>query len=179
MTTTINDDAVQVPRAGRYAIDSRGSTLTFRSRHLFGLAPVRGTMAIRHGLVDVADPITDSRVEVEIDTTRFHTGSRHRDGDVRSARFLDAARYPSMWFTSERLDRSNGHWTLTGTLIVRDVARPVSLAIEQSAVQPGTASSFVASATTRIDRTDFGLTASRGMAGRHLDVSLRILGVGR
>jgi hypothetical protein len=55
----------------------------------------------------------------------------------------------------------------------------VSLAIEQSAVQPGTASSFVASATIRIDRTDFGLTASRGMAGRHLDVSLRILGVGR
>jgi hypothetical protein len=35
MTTTINDDAVHVPRAGRYAIDSRGSTLTFRSRHLF------------------------------------------------------------------------------------------------------------------------------------------------
>jgi hypothetical protein len=30
-----------------------------------------------------------------------------------------------------------------------------------------------------IDRTDFGLTASRGMAGRHLDVSLRILGVRR
>jgi polyisoprenoid-binding protein YceI len=179
MTTTTTDDAVQVPRAGQYAIDSRGSTLTFRSRHLLGLAPVRGTMAIRHGLVDVADPITDSSVQVEIDTTSFHTGSRHRDGDVRSAQFLDAARYPSMTFTSERLDRSNGHWTLTGTLIVRDVARPVSLAIEQSAVQHGTASSFVACATTRIDRTDFGLTAARGMAGRHLDVSLRILGVRR
>jgi polyisoprenoid-binding protein YceI len=179
MTTTINDDAVQVPRAGRYAIDSRGSTIAFRSRHLFGVAPVRGTMAISQGVVEVADPITDSSVQVEIDTTSFHTGSRHRDGDVRSARFLNAARYPSMTFTSERLDRSNGHWTLTGTLIVRDVARPVSLAIEQSAVQPGTASSFVVYATTRIDRTDFGLTAARGMAGRHLDVSLRILGVHR
>ena len=179
MTTTINDDAVQVPRAGRYAIDSRDSTIAFRSRHLFGVAPVRGTMAISQGVVEVADPITDSSVQVEIDTTSFHTGSRHRDGDVRSAQFLDAARYPSMTFTSERLDRSNGHWTLTGTLIVRDVARPVSLAIEQSAVQDGTASSFVACATTRIDRTDFGLTAARGMAGRHLDVSLRILGVHR
>jgi polyisoprenoid-binding protein YceI len=179
MTTTINDDAVQVPRAGRYAIDSRGSTIAFRSRHLFGVAPVRGTMAISQGVVEVADPITDSSVQVEIDTTSFHTGSRHRDGDVRSARFLNAARYPSMTFTSERLDRSNGHWTLTGTLMVRDVARPVSLAIEQSAVQPGTASSFVVYATTRIDRTDFGLTAARGMAGRHLDVSLRILGVHR
>jgi polyisoprenoid-binding protein YceI len=179
MTTTINDDAVQVPRAGRYAIDPRGSTIAFRSRHLFGVAPVRGTMAISQGVVEVADPITDSSVQVEIDTTSFHTGSRHRDGDVRSARFLNAARYPSMTFTSQRLDRSDGHWTLTGTLVVRDVARPVSLAIEQSAVQPGTASSFVVCASTRIDRTDFGLTAARGLAGRHLEVSLRILGVHR
>ena len=179
MTTTTTDDTVQVPRVGRYAIDSRGSTVTFRSRHLFGLAPVRGTMTINHGLVDLADPITDSSVQVEIDTTSFHTGSRHRDADVRSARFLNAARYPSMTFTSERLDHSEGRWTLTGTLTVRDVAHPVSLAIEQSTVQPGTPNSFVVSATTRIDRTDFGLTASRGMAGRHLDVSLQILGVRR
>ena len=176
-TTTATDDAVQVPPAGRYRIDRQGSTLTFQSRHLFGLAPVRGTMAIRGGLVEVADPITDSRVQVEIDTTSFHTGSRHRDQDVRSARFLDAARYPSMRFTSARLDRSNGHWTLTGTLTVRDVARPVSLTIEQATVQPGTPRSFVASATTRIDRTDFGLTAANGLAGRHLDISLQILGV--
>jgi polyisoprenoid-binding protein YceI len=177
MTTTTTDDSVQVPRIGRYAIDSRGSTIAFRSRHLFGLAPVRGTMAVRGGLVEVADPITDSSVQVEIDTTSFHTGSRHRDRDVRSARFLDAARYPSMRFTSQRLDRSDGRWRLTGTLLVRDVARPVSLAIERSTVQPGTPNSFVVCASTWIDRTDFGLTAFRGMAGRHLDVSLRILGV--
>jgi polyisoprenoid-binding protein YceI len=178
-TTTTADDALQAPPIGRYAIDRRGSTITFRSRHLFGLAPVRGTVAVRGGLVDIADPITDSSVQVEIDTTSFHTGSHHRDGDVRSARFLDAARYPWMIFTSERLDRSDGRWTLAGTLLVRDVARPVSLAIERSTVQPGTPNSFVVCATTRIDRTDFGLTAAKGMAGRHLDVSLRILGVRR
>jgi polyisoprenoid-binding protein YceI len=179
MTATTTHDTVQVPRIGRFEIDSQGSTVTFRSRHLFGLAPVHGTMAIRHGVVDVADPITDSSVQVEIDTTSFDTGSEQRDGDVRSARFLDAARYPSMMFTSERLDRLGGRWTLAGTLMVRDVARPVSLAIERCTVQPGTPNSFVVRATTRIDRTDFGLTAAKGMAGRHLDVSLRILGLRR
>jgi polyisoprenoid-binding protein YceI len=178
-TTAATDDAVQVPPIGRYAIDNQGSTITFKSRHLFGLAPVHGTIAIRHGLVDIADPITDSSVQVEIDTTSFDTGSGQRDGDVRSARFLDADRYPSMTFTSERLDRSDGRWTLAGTLIVRDVARPVSLAIQRSTVQPGTATSLVVCASTRIDRTEFGLTAAIGMAGRHLDVSLRILGVRR
>jgi polyisoprenoid-binding protein YceI len=179
MTTTSTEDTVQVPRVGRYAIDSQGSTIAFRSRHLLGLAAVRGTMAVSHGLVDVADPITDSSVQIEIDTTSFHTGSRHRDGDVRSARFLDADRYPSMRFASERLDRSDGGWTLAGTLLVRDVACPVSLAIERSTVLPGTPNSFVVWAGTRIDRTEFDLTAARGMAGRHLDVSLQILGVRR
>jgi len=65
-----------------------------RRHHLFRLAPVHRTMAISHGVVDVADPITASSVHVEIDTTSFETGSRQRDGDVRSARFLDAGGIP-------------------------------------------------------------------------------------
>jgi polyisoprenoid-binding protein YceI len=176
-TSSTTEDVLQAPPVGRYGIDRRASTITFKSRHLFGLAPVAGTMAVRDGLVEIADPLTRSSVQVEIDTASFHTGSRHRDGDVRSARFLDAARYPWMVFTSERLERSGGRWTLAGTLLVRDVARPISLAIERSTVQPGPPSSFVVWASTRIDRTEFGLTAAKGMAGRHLDVSLRVLGV--
>lgn len=179
ITTSPTDDALQAPPVGRYQVDRRASTITFKSRHLFGLAPVHGTMAIRDGQVDIADPLTESSVRVEIDTTSFDTGSRHRDQDVRSPRFLDAERYPSMTFTSRRLDRSNGRWTLTGTLLVRDVARPVSLTIERSTVPPGRPTSFAVCATTRIDRTDFGLTAAKGLAGRHLDISLRIQGVHR
>lgn len=178
-TTSTTDDGLQAPPVGRYRVDRRASTITFKSRHLFGLAPVRGTIAIRDGLVDIADPLTNSSVQVEIDTTSFDTGSRHRDQDVRSPRFLDAERHPSMTFTSERLDRSEGRRTLAGTLMVRDVARPVSLAIERSTVPPEAPTSFVVWATTRIDRTDFGLTAARGLVGRHLDVSLRVQGVRR
>jgi polyisoprenoid-binding protein YceI len=179
MTTTTTDDTVQVPPVGRYAIDNQGSTITFKSRHLFGLAPVHGTMTIRDGLVDIADPLNESSVQVEIDTASFDTGNSRRDGDARSPRFLDAGRYPSMTFASERLAHSQGRWTLAGTLTVRDIARPVSLAIEWSTVTPEWPTSFVVWAATRIDRTEFGLTAARGMAGRHLDVSLRILGVRR
>lgn len=93
-TTSTTDDALQAPPVGRYQIDPRASIITFKSRHLFGLAPVQGTMTIRDGLVDIADPLTNSSVQVEIDTTSFHTGSRHRDQDVRSPRFLDAERFP-------------------------------------------------------------------------------------
>ena len=54
---------------------------------------------------------------------------------------------------------------------MRDVTRPVSLSIEQSAVTPR---SFTARATTRIDRTEFGVTAYRGLAGRYLDMTVEV-----
>jgi polyisoprenoid-binding protein YceI len=178
-TTNTADDTFQIPQTGRYQIDIDRSTVTFKGRHLFGLAPVRGTFALRQGVIDVTDPVADSSVQVEIDTASFHTGNRQRDRDVRSARFLDTGRHPSMRFISELLDRSGRRPVLTGTLLVRDVARPVSLTIEQSTVHRGRPPSFTTRATARIDRTEFGLTAARGMAGRYFGVSLQILWVAR
>lgn len=169
---------VPAPRTGRYEIDPDGSRVEFRTRHLFGLAGVRGSFAIRSGVVDVVDPIAASRIRVEIDTASFHTGNGQRDATVRSARFLDAGRYPTMTFGSDRLDGDRA--ALAGMLTVRAVTRPVTL--ERLAVEPagpggvaGGPGSFVARATTRIDRTEFGLTASPGLAGRYLDVSLRVV----
>jgi polyisoprenoid-binding protein YceI len=62
---------------------------------------------------------------------------------------------------------------------VRDVARPLRLVIQRSTVQAGAPASFAVHAIARIDRTDFGLKAALGLAGRHLDVALRVLWVRR
>jgi polyisoprenoid-binding protein YceI len=155
------------PRLGRYEIDTSSSTVRFRTRHLFGLGPVRGSFAIRSGTVDIAEPVAGSRIRAEVDAASFRTGNPARDRAVRSARFLDAGTHPVMTFASERTDGS----TLTGTLTVRGVARPVTLSIESSAVAPG---AFTARASTRIDRTEFGVTALRGLAGRYLDLTLEV-----
>jgi polyisoprenoid-binding protein YceI len=165
---TKHDPSATVPRPGRYVIDPDRSTVTFRSRHLFGLAPVRGTVAVRSGTVDIAEPLAGSSVRVDIDVASFHTGNGGRDDNVRSARFLDAGRYPLMTFVAEHLDGL----ALAGTLTVRDVTRPVSLAIEESGVS---ARSFTVRATTVIDRFDFGLTALRGLAGRHLNLDIEVV----
>jgi polyisoprenoid-binding protein YceI len=70
-------------------------------------------------------------------------------------------------FHSERIDRA----AITGTLTVRGVTRPVRLTVEQADVSPR---SFTVRAATRIDRAEFGVTASRGLAGRYLDLTLEI-----
>jgi polyisoprenoid-binding protein YceI len=134
---------------------------------MFGLAPVHGTFEIRAGTIDIAEPLADSGIYAEIEAASFRTGNDQRDGAVRSARFLDAGRHPLITFRSEGID----HAVLTGALTVRGVTRPVSLAVEVTEVSPR---SFTARATTRVDRTEFGVTASRGLAGRYLDLSVEV-----
>jgi polyisoprenoid-binding protein YceI len=160
-------EPVQTPQLGRYEIDTAGSTITFRGRHLFGILPVSGTVAISSGTVDIAEPLADSAVRAEIDLASFHTGNDRRDEDVRSVRFLDTARHPVLTFVAERVETG----AVTGTLTVRGTARPVRLSIERSEISAG---AFTVRARTRIDRTEFGVTAAPGLAGRHLDLTLEV-----
>ena len=66
--------AATKPRLGRYDIDPAGSAVRFRTRHLFGLAPVRGRFQIRAGTVDVTEPASESRVS---------RGDRHGEPEIR------------------------------------------------------------------------------------------------
>ena len=161
------DTATTTPRLGRYAIDTNSSSLSFRSRHVFGLLPVRGTFAIRGGTIEVAAPLSGSRVHVEVDAASFRTGNAQRDTAVRSAKFLDTDRYPLITFASGRVDAT----TVSGTLTACGLSRPASLSIVHAEVL---ADAFTVRATTQVDRTEFGVTAARGMAGRRLDLTLEV-----
>ncbi len=70
-------EAQVTPEPGRYEIDTSCSAVTFRTRHLFGLAPVRGSFTIRAGTIDVAEPPADSSVHVHIDPA---SGAGRRTG---------------------------------------------------------------------------------------------------
>jgi hypothetical protein len=51
------------------------------------------------------------------------------------------------------------------------VTRPVRLAIGELELDSG---AFTVAASARIDRTQFGVTASRGVAGRYLELTLQV-----
>jgi polyisoprenoid-binding protein YceI len=88
---------------------------------------------------------------------------------VLSARFLDAARFPVISFRDGHVCADDR--TIRGTLTVREISRPVSLSIGQVTVA---GPSFTAGATVRVDRTEFGLTAMPGLAGRYLDLTVEV-----
>jgi polyisoprenoid-binding protein YceI len=161
--------APATPQLGHYEIDPGSSRISFRTRHMFGLAPVRGTFAIRSGIVDVAEPVAQSRIHAEIDAASFRTNNPMRDTRVKSARFLDVRRYPVLTFTAQHVDFEGK--VIDGTLTVGEVTRPVSLAVSEF---DATRQALTARGSVLIDRFDFGLTASRGLAGRRLDMSVEI-----
>jgi polyisoprenoid-binding protein YceI len=164
---TTQDHQVTIPPLGRYEIDPAGSTLAFRTRHLFGLAPVRGTFTIRGGTVDIVEPLTASAVHAEIEAGSFRTRNPQRDASVRARRVLDAEHRPVISFDSER----PGTRDILGTLTVRGVTRAVRLQVTDVTLAPD---SFTVRATARIDRIEFGVTAYRGLAGRYLGISLEV-----
>jgi polyisoprenoid-binding protein YceI len=170
--TTTTTQPVTVPAAGTYRIDPERSTVSFATRHMFGLAPVRGTFRLRSGHIRVAEDPAGSSAGATIAAESFHTGTAARDTQIRSASYLDTDRHPDIVFSSTGLERRDDGWVLRGTLTVRGTTRPVDVGVVSLAPDgPG----LRLRAQARVDRYEFGITAGRGMTGRRLTLTLDVL----
>ncbi|MFI7680319.1 YceI family protein [Actinophytocola sp. NPDC049390] len=167
MTST---ETVTVPTAGTYRIEPGESTISFATRHLFGLAPVRGTFALRDGVVHVASPADLSTVRATIDAGSVDTGVAARDNTVRSRQYLDVARHPDITFTANGVARDGG-WALRGELTVRDRAEPLDVRIDEVRVLDDR---LRVRASAEVDRYVWGVTAMKGMTGRRLRFALSL-----
>lgn len=168
---TSSPDAM-LPTPGRYRIDPTRSTVTFRTRHLFGLGGVTGTFAVRSGEIAVGPSPSGSSVTAVIDAASFRTGHHRRDRDVVSTRFLHVDDNPDIVFEGTEPRRGDGGWVLPGHLTVRGQTRPVELTVLALTEAGG---ELRARATTRVDRFAFGIAAAKGMAARHLDLDITVV----
>lgn len=144
-----------------WVIDASHSTITFSVRHLM-ISKVRGRFSRFDGTVDFDEQNpTNSKVQVTIDASSIDTRDERRDGHLMSPDFLDVANYPTLTFVSKRVEMiDESHGRIIGDLTIRGVTREVTLDVEyngQSKSPWGTISAGF-SATTKINRKDWGLT---------------------
>lgn len=145
-----------------YKIDPAHSSAHFVVRHMM-ITNVRGSFASVQGTV-VYDPENpaDSSVEAIIDAASIKTNEEQRDAHLRSPDFLHAEQFPTITFKSKKVERLNeDEAKVTGDLTIHGVTREVVLKVDGPT--PETKDPFGnirsgASATTRIKRSDFGLT---------------------
>jgi polyisoprenoid-binding protein YceI len=103
-----------VPAAGRYRLDPSHTVVAFRTRHLFGLGAVSGTMAVTGGEITIDPAVPQASVTATISAASVRTGNRARDRDAR-ARFLHTGQYPDITSTPEpsAAPRTAGCWPVT------------------------------------------------------------------
>lgn len=145
----------------KWEIDSSHSGIHFSVRHMV-VAKVRGHFARWSGRLVVENgALTGAKATAIIDTSSIETGVTDRDTHLKSADFLDVARFPEMTFASTRVEK-NGEAALrvTGQLTIRGATREVVLDVESAGQTTDPWGNVRAgfSAKTSIERRDFGLT---------------------
>jgi len=145
-----------------WQLDPAHSAAQFAVRHM-GISTVRGAFTKIQGTVlyDHSDP-TKSSVEVTIDAASVDTRVEMRDNDLRSPKFFDVEKFPTLTFKSKRVETAGeGKLKVTGDLTIHGVTHEVALDVEgptEAMKDPRGNMHMGASATTKIDRRDFGMT---------------------
>jgi polyisoprenoid-binding protein YceI len=162
--------AAALPAAAQhlYKIDSTHSSAQFSVTHMM-ISKVNGEFQKVSGTVymDPEKPEND-KIEATIDTTTISTRDEKRDGHLKSPDFFDVAKFPELTFKSTGASMENGKLMVHGDLTLHGVTKPVTLAVEGPSAEikdPQGNLRVGASATTKINRKDFGLMWSKTIDG--------------
>ncbi|MGP4088002.1 YceI family protein [Streptomyces sp. KR55] len=169
------------PAHRRLADNPAHSEASFTARH--PMARVRGSFDPFGGTITVGDDPTRSSVRAEIDTASVDTRNADRDKHLRSADYFDTDTHPTAHFESATVRvQDNGGYSVEGFMTIRGESRPVTLDLVLLGVAEdpwgGTRAGFRAS--TRISRSDFGVTGNvplpggRALIGDGVEIALEI-----
>lgn len=153
--------------ASAWNIDADHSNIGFKVRHLM-VSNVKGVFGKVQGVVNLDDKdLTRSTVTATIDATSIDTGVAKRDTHLKSPDFLDVGRFPAMTFVSTKIARNgDDRLKVTGNLTLHGITRSVVLDVEGPSAETKDPMGNLrrgASATTKINRKDFGLTWNKAL----------------
>lgn len=151
--------------AGAWLVDAGHSAAGFSVKHMM-VSTVRGALGPISGTVDYDGAnVSSVKADITIDVKGLNTGNASRDRDLRGDGFFEVEKFPTMTFKSKRAEpAAAGRFRLVGDLTIRDVTKEVTLDVEgpSPAVKTQNGGSKIgATATTTLNRRDFGLTYNR------------------
>jgi polyisoprenoid-binding protein YceI len=161
-----------------WVIDRAHSTVEFSIKNFFFFI-VKGCFTDLAGAIvlDQADR-GQSSVAVTIKAASIDTGGRLRDTHLRSTDFLEADRFPEIRFQSTKVEPGRDRDTLriTGSLTIKEKSREVVLDVNEvdRSRSPNGEEVAYYSATTEVDRFDFGVNSRRGLIGRTLKIVINV-----
>ncbi|WP_341718299.1 YceI family protein [Micromonospora sp. FIMYZ51] len=153
-------NGLTIPAAGTYLLDAAHKRVGFVARHMM-VSKVRGEFADASATITIAEEPLESSVTATIQAASINTAQADRDAHLRSPEFLDVEKFATLEYRSTGVKSHEGNeFVLAGELTIKDVTRPVDLKVEFEGVgrSPFGQDIFGFSASTEIDREEFGLT---------------------
>ena len=143
-------------------LDPAHSVAEFKVKHMM-ISNVKGQFAKVTGTLSLDESdLTNSKVEAVIDAASIETRDAQRDAHLKSADFFDVEKFPTLTFKSTRVAIvGDGELSVEGDLTIHGVTRKAVFAVEgptPPAKDPWGNTRVAISATTKINRKDFGLT---------------------
>ncbi len=150
------------PTTTTWNIDPVHTVAEFKVRHMM-ITNVKGHFTGVTGVLTLNEQdITKSHVEASIDAASINTREADRDTHLKSADFLDVEKFPKLTFTSTRVTSTGeGELQVEGDLTIHGVTRKVVFTVEgptPPGKDPWGNTRIGLTATTKINRKDFGLT---------------------
>jgi polyisoprenoid-binding protein YceI len=142
-------------------IDPAHSMAEFKVKHMM-IANVKGQFSKVSGalFLDESD-LANSRVEASIEAASIHTRDEQRDAHLKSADFFDVEKFPTLHFKSKSISIvKDGELAVEGELTIHGVTHKARFAVEgptPPTKDPWGNTRVAVSATTKINRKDFGL----------------------
>jgi polyisoprenoid-binding protein YceI len=160
------------PTLTTWSIDNAHSQVGFAVKHLM-ISTVRGRFGAVSGTVEFPEgTYDDARADVTIDAASIDTREEKRDAHLRSADFFDVETFPTLTFKSRRVqavtataEAAGETFQLVGDLTIKGITREVVLDVEVEGFQKDPWGNRKAgfSATTKVNRKDFGLTWNQAL----------------
>jgi len=143
-------------------IDPVHSVAEFKVKHMM-ISNVKGQFTGVSGVLSLDEEnIGNSRIEATIDAASINTREAQRDAHLKSSDFFDVEKFPTLSFKSTRVERkADDELAVSGDLTIHGVTKKVVFAVEgptAPAKDPWGNTRVGLSATTKINRKDYGLT---------------------
>ncbi len=168
--------------AEEYVIDTSGAhaSINFQIKHL-GYSWLTGRFNTFSGEFSYDEKAPEAaKVSVTIDTTSLDSNHAERDKHVRSADFLDVAKYPEAKFVSTAYKpHGDGTATLEGEFTLHGVTKPMTIAVSEigAGADPWGGYRRGFTGTTSFALADYGIDYNLGPASREVQLTLNVEGV--
>ena len=165
--------------ADTFKLDPVHSFVLFSVQHL-GIANTYGRFNDVSGTVvfDKDNP-SKSSVELSVPVASLDTHNSIRDLSLKSRDFFDTKQFPTMTFTSTKVEGNGYTLKVSGDLTIHGVTKPLTVDFKKGGEGKGVFGEMRGGGETHftIRRSDFGMNFQQGAIGDEVNIILSLEGI--